>query len=86
MDKLTSGKIAPKTGEYNIVSSKGKVVGSVRVKKGNRMPPTRHANSHFEIDLIGVYTLFRLSDCHLPTDPAYLIIARRAGSRLFHAL
>ena len=50
MDKLTSGKIAPKTGAYNIVSSKGKVVGSVRVKKGNRMPPTRYANSHFEID------------------------------------
>lgn len=49
MDKLTSGKIAPKTGEYNIVLSSGKVVGSVRVKKGNRMPPTRHANSHFEI-------------------------------------
>lgn len=49
MEKLTSGKIAPKTGEYNIVSSSGKVVGSVRVKKGNRMPPTRHANSHFVI-------------------------------------
>lgn len=49
MDKLTSGKIAPQTGEYNIVTSGGKVVGSVRVKKGNRMPPTRHANSHFEI-------------------------------------
>ena len=48
MDKLTSGKIAPKTGEYNIVSEKGKVLGTVSVKKGNRMPPTRHANSHFE--------------------------------------
>ncbi|MCH5162164.1 MAG: hypothetical protein J1G38_01585 [Clostridiales bacterium] len=49
-NKLTSGKIAPKTGEYNIVSSKGKVVGTVRVKKGDRMPPTRHSGSHFEID------------------------------------
>ncbi len=49
MNKLTSGKIAPKTGEYNIVS-KGRVVGTVRVKKGNRMPPTRHTGSHFEID------------------------------------
>lgn len=47
-EKLTSGKVAPKTGEYNIVSQKGKVVGTVHVKKGNRMPPTRHANSHFE--------------------------------------
>lgn len=49
MDKLTSGKIAPKTGEYNIVTTKGKVVGTVRVKKGDRMPPTRHSGSHFEI-------------------------------------
>ena len=56
MDKLTSGKIAPKTGAYNIVSSKGKVVGSVHVKKGNRMPPTRHANSHFEIDGLSAAT------------------------------
>lgn len=47
MDKLTSGKIAPKTGEYNIVSEKGKVVGTVRVKKGDRMPPTRYSGSHF---------------------------------------
>ena len=50
MNKLTSGKIAPKTGEYNIVSAKGKVVGTVRVKKGNRMPPTQHGGSHFEIE------------------------------------
>lgn len=48
-EKLTSGKIAPKSGEYNIVNSNGKVVGTVRVKKGDRMPPTRHANSHFVI-------------------------------------
>lgn len=39
MDKLTSGKIAPQTGEYNIVTTKGKVVGTVRVKKGDRMTP-----------------------------------------------
>lgn len=49
-EKLTSGKIAPKSGEYNIVNSNGKVVGTVRVKKGDRMPPTRHANSHFVAD------------------------------------
>lgn len=50
MNKLTSGKIAPKTGEYNIISKSGRQLGTVRVKKGNRMPPTRHAGSHFEID------------------------------------
>lgn len=47
MEKLTSGKIAPQSGEYNIVSEKGKVLGTVRVKKGDRMPPTRHAGSKF---------------------------------------
>ncbi len=36
-EKLTSGKVAPKTGEYNIVSQKGKVVGTVHVKRGNSM-------------------------------------------------
>ncbi len=50
MDKLTSGKIAPKTGEYNIIAQNGRCVGTVRVKKGDRMPPTRHANSHFEMN------------------------------------
>lgn len=49
MDKLTSGKIAPKTGEYSIIV-KGRRVGSVRVKKGNRMPPTRYSGSYFEIE------------------------------------
>lgn len=50
MNKLTSGAIAPKTGEYSIVTANGRRVGTVRVKKGNRMPPTQHAGSHFEID------------------------------------
>lgn len=49
-NKLTSGEIAPKTGEYNVVSPNGRVVGTVRVKKGNRMPQTQHGGSHFEID------------------------------------
>ncbi len=50
MDKLTSGKIAPKTGEYNIISSTGRRIGTVRVKKGDRLPPTQKGGSHFEID------------------------------------
>ena len=48
--KLTSGKIAPKTGEYKIIASNGRSVGTVRVKKGDRMPPTQHSGSHFEIN------------------------------------
>ncbi len=50
MNKLTSGEIAPKTGEYSVISSNGRQVGTVRVKKGDRMPPTQHTGSHFEID------------------------------------
>lgn len=50
MNKLTSGKIAPKTGEYKIIGSNGRTVGTVHVKKGNRMPPTQHVGSHFVID------------------------------------
>lgn len=49
MEKWTSGEIAPKTGEYKVVASNGRVVGTVHVKKGDRMPPTQHANSHFEV-------------------------------------
>lgn len=50
MNKLKSGEIAPKTGEYSVITSNGRRVGTVHVKKGNRMPPSQHANSHFEID------------------------------------
>ena len=50
MLKLSSGEIAPKTGVYNVVSHSGKCIGTVRVKKGDRMPPTQSANNHFEID------------------------------------
>lgn len=48
--RLTSGKIAPKTGEYNVIASNGRCIGTVRVKKGNRMPPTQKGGSYFEID------------------------------------
>jgi len=48
--KLNSGEIAPKTGTYNVIGKDGKVVGTVQVKKGDRIPPTRKQASHFEID------------------------------------
>ena len=50
MIKLSSGEIAPKTGKYNVITSGGKCVGSVHVKKGDRMPPTQSSNNHFEIE------------------------------------
>lgn len=49
--KLNSGEIAPKTGSYKVVGKDGSVVGTVNVKKGNRIPPSRNKQaSHFEID------------------------------------
>jgi hypothetical protein len=49
--KLHSGEVAPKTGTYNVIDNKGKVCGTVRVNKGDRIPPTRiEQASHFEID------------------------------------
>ncbi len=50
MIKLSSGEIAPKTGEYNVIAEGGRCVGTVHVKKGDRMPPTQSANNHFELD------------------------------------
>ena len=49
MTRLNSGEIAPKTGEYNVGASNGRVIGTVHVKKGDRMPPTQSSNNHFEI-------------------------------------
>lgn len=49
--KLHSGEIAPKTGSYNVIDRDGNVRGTVRVKKGDRIPPTRIIGaSHFEIE------------------------------------
>ena len=46
--KLNSGEIAPWSGEYNVISSNGRVVGTVNVSKGDRMPPTQSSGDHFE--------------------------------------
>ena len=50
MIKLSSGEIAPKTGAYSVVGPGGRCVGTVHVKKGDRMPPTQSINNHFELD------------------------------------
>ncbi len=46
--KLNSGEIAPWSGEYNVVASNGRIVGTVNVSKGDRMPPTQSSGDHFE--------------------------------------
>lgn len=48
INRLKSGEIAPKSGTYNVISSNGKIVGSVRMAQGDSLPPTSHEGSHFE--------------------------------------
>lgn len=50
MIKLSSGETAPKTGEYNVISSNGRCVGTVHVSEGDSMPPTQSSSNHFEIE------------------------------------
>ena len=46
--KLNPGEIAPWSGEYNVVARNGRIVGTVNVSKGDRMPPTQSKDDHFE--------------------------------------
>lgn len=48
MQKFNSGEIAPWSGEYNVVARNGRIVGTVHVQKGDRLPPTQSADDHFE--------------------------------------
>ena len=49
MVKVSSGEIAPKTGTYKVVSGNGRTLGTVKIKKGSKMPPTQSADCHFEL-------------------------------------
>lgn len=48
MQKLNPGDIAPQTGYYNVVDSKGKVLDTITVQKGNRLPPTQSSEYYYE--------------------------------------
>lgn len=50
MKKFNSGETAPKSGSYKVVDSKGKVVNTVNMQKGDTLPPTQGKDNHFEID------------------------------------
>lgn len=50
MIKLKSGETAPKSGSYRVVDRNGKVINTVKVEKGETMPPTQSKQKHFEID------------------------------------
>ena len=39
MRTLYSGELAPKTGDYGVYAETGELIGSVRVKKGDKLPP-----------------------------------------------
>ncbi len=48
MQKLNPGDIAPQTGCYNVIDSNGKVLDTINVKKGNRLPPTQSPEYKYE--------------------------------------
>ncbi|MBQ4049364.1 MAG: hypothetical protein IJD07_01785 [Clostridia bacterium] len=48
-NNLVPGSICPKSGEYNVVARNGRIVGTVNVSKGDRMPPTQSKDDHFEL-------------------------------------
>lgn len=50
MTRLNPGDNAPKSGTYAIVNGKGKKIGTVRVQKGNRMPPTQSSDYYYEME------------------------------------
>ncbi len=49
MKTLRPGDIAPKSGSYKVVGSRGAVHGTVSVKKGDKLPPTQVPSQHYEI-------------------------------------
>ena len=49
MQKWKSGQKAPESGDYKIVSARGKLIRSgVTLDKGDSFPPTPGSNQHFE--------------------------------------
>lgn len=42
MRTLYSGELAPKTGDYDVFAETGERIGSVRVKKGEKLPPVEN--------------------------------------------
>jgi len=49
MDKYKSGQKAPRSGDYKIVTARGKLIRSgVTLEKGESFPPTPNAGQHFE--------------------------------------
>lgn len=49
MKKLNPGDIAPVSGSYHVVDSQGKILDTITVQKGNRLPPTQSSDFYYEI-------------------------------------
>lgn len=49
MRKFNPGDVAPQSGSYHIVDSEGKILDTITVVKGNRLPPTQSSEYYYEI-------------------------------------
>jgi hypothetical protein len=52
MEHLRSGNVAPWSGTYKVVASNGRIIGTINVTKGDRLPPTQSNHDHFEFSEI----------------------------------
>ena len=48
--RLNSGDTAPKTANYKVIDSEGKVIGCVYMHEGETLPPTQKSGCHYEAE------------------------------------
>lgn len=48
--RLNSGDSAPKTANYKVIDSNGKVIGKVHMQEGETLPPTQMSGCHYEVE------------------------------------
>ena len=48
MKKLNPGDKAPKTGQFCVCNKSGKVMDTINVSKGDRLPPTQSSEYYYK--------------------------------------
>lgn len=48
--RLNSGEIAPRSGSYKVVDQNGRMINTVDMNEGDKLPPTQSSQHHFEIE------------------------------------
>ena len=48
--RLNSGDTAPKTANYKVIDSNGKVIARSICREGETLPPTQMSGCHYEVE------------------------------------